>query len=155
MSSVVEIKNLTKSYGKNRGVIDVSLGIEEGDIAVVDKSLEPQHGDIVSFRDPDSSKILIKRVIGLPGDVISFDGRGNIFRNGEQLQESYLLQQQRTFAPREQYTVPEGCFFAMGDNRESSADSRFKDTTYMQITSIYAKELFSFYAPIFFLGSKY
>ena len=32
MSSVVEIKNLTKSYGKNRGVIDVSLGIEEGDI---------------------------------------------------------------------------------------------------------------------------
>ena len=32
MSSVVEIKNLTKSYGKNRGVIDVSLSIEEGDI---------------------------------------------------------------------------------------------------------------------------
>ena len=43
----------------------------------------------------------------------------------------------------------------LGDNRESSADSRFKNTTYMQITGIYAKELFSFYAPIFFLGSKY
>ena len=115
----------------------------------------PEHGDIVSFRDPDSSKILIKRVIGLPGDVIEFDGQGNVFRNGEQLEEPYLLEQQVTFAPKAQYTVPEGCFFAMGDNRESSADSRFKNTTYMQITGIYAKELFSFYAPIFFIGSKY
>ena len=116
---------------------------------------EPERGDIVSFRDPDSSRILIKRVIGLPGDVIAFDNEGNVFRNGELLQEDYLLAQKSTFAPLAQYEVPEGCFFAMGDNRQSSADSRFKDTTYMQISSIYAKELVSFYAPIFFIGSKY
>lgn len=107
----------------------------------------PQRGDIVSFYDPDSTVILIKRVIGIPGDVIEFDGEGNVYRNGEMLKEDYIAEQKSTFSNTPKYTVPEGTIFVMGDNRQHSADSRFKDTCYIPIQNIYSKELFSFYAP--------
>ena len=52
----------------------------------------PKHGDIIIFRSPDEAKLLVKRVIGLPGDRISF-ADGYVFRNGEKLEEPYLADQ--------------------------------------------------------------
>lgn len=108
----------------------------------------PKYEDVVSFKDPDSSVFLIKRVIGLPGDTISFDGTGKVFRNGKRLDEPYLKEQMSTFSSRESFTVPEGKMFVMGDNRQNSNDSRWKKTTFIPIENVYAKELFSFYCPI-------
>lgn len=109
----------------------------------------PKHGDIVSFFDPDNTDrvLLIKRVIGLPGDTISFDGKGNVYRNGHQLVETYIAEENSSFAPAINYEVPDGYMFVMGDNRYHSNDSRFKTTTFIPIENIYSKELFSFYAP--------
>ena len=87
---------------------------------------EVERGDIVVFLKPDSLSSpyddLIKRVIGLPGDVI--EGRDNqIFINGEALVETYLDDDVviRDFNSVE---VPADHVFVMGDNRSNSADSR-------------------------------
>jgi len=65
-------------------------------------------------------KDLIKRVIGLPGDVV--EGRdGHVLVNDRILVEPYLEEETTDFAP---VTVPEGCVWVMGDNRDDSRDSR-------------------------------
>ena len=85
-----------------------------------------ERGDIVVFHRPDSLPSpyddLIKRVVGLPGDVV--EGRGNqVFINGAALEEPYLDVDViiRDFAPVD---VPADHVFVMGDNRSNSADSR-------------------------------
>lgn len=85
-----------------------------------------ERGDIVVFLKPDDLSSpyddLIKRVIGLPGDVV--EGRDNqVFINGEPLAEPYLEPGTviSTFGPE---TVPEDHVWVMGDNRTNSSDSR-------------------------------
>ena len=108
----------------------------------------PKRGDIVSFTDPDDpSRKLIKRVIGLPGDVITFD-QGYVYLNDEKLDEPYLVELGTTYSRIARFEVPEGCFFAMGDNRTHSYDCREKPTHYIPIDTIYARWLFNL--PSFF-----
>ncbi len=82
----------------------------------------PRRGDIVVLRRPHrQSDPLIKRVLGLPGEVVEVhDGR--VFINGEPLDEPYLNQTTRGVMPSK--LVPEGQVFVLGDNRGSSNDSR-------------------------------
>jgi signal peptidase I len=75
----------------------------------------------VGLRAPDEND-LIKRVIGLPGEVV--EGRdGRVFVNGRELIEPYLPEDSFT-SDFEPVTVPEDHLFVMGDNREESLDSR-------------------------------
>jgi len=112
---------------------------------------EPERGDVVVFRLPsDESVNYIKRIVGLPGDVIDYDAsRALLTINGEPvatekvgdyaeepgkilvLEElgdathELLLQANGAGGPGDVYRVPEGHYFMMGDNRNNSQDSRF------------------------------
>ena len=88
---------------------------------------EPERGDIIVFNPPDDDKPYIKRVVGLPGDVIEFS-QGFVILNGQQLTEPYI-QDGITRCPGgicdEPITIPEGHVFVLGDNRRNSEDSRY------------------------------
>ena len=83
---------------------------------------EPQRGDVVVLRLPDHSReLLIKRVIGLPGERVAIHD-GKVFINGEPLDEPYLRQPTR--GRMDEVLVPDRHVFVLGDNRSASNDSR-------------------------------
>ena len=90
---------------------------------------DPQRGDVVVFTPPVSNlDEYIKRVVALPGEKIMLDG-GKVYINGEILDESYIPDSFYTgggnfLKEGQEYTVPEGEYFVLGDNRPNSSDSR-------------------------------
>ncbi|MFQ6111514.1 MAG: signal peptidase I [Nitrospinota bacterium] len=106
-----------------------------GDHILVNKFIywfrDPKRGDIVVFKFPrDESRDFIKRVIGLPGEVVEVRGR-QVLIDGRPLKEPYAVYNrlglQGMFSGREEFgpfRVPEGSLFVMGDNRDNSLDSR-------------------------------
>ena len=95
---------------------------------------EPDYGQIVVFEseladENGNDKLLIKRVIGKPGDEITLSG-GYVYRNGEKIDEPYIHMQGETWSPYGSditCVVPEGEYFLMGDHREVSVDSRWEE----------------------------
>ncbi len=88
---------------------------------------EPHRGDIIVFHSDlttakGKEKLLIKRVIGLPGDVITI-ANGNVYINGEKIEENYI-KDGRTDGDIRDLEVGKGELFVMGDNRLVSVDSR-------------------------------
>ena len=97
--------------------------LASGDIVLLTKSTNFDHGDICGFAW--NNKILIKRVIGVPGDWIEIDTDGTVYLNGEKLDEPYA--EQIAFGECDlefPYQVPQEQYFVLGDMRESSIDSR-------------------------------
>lgn len=97
--------------------------LSNGDVVLLAKTPRFDHGDLCGFTW--NNKLLIKRVIGLPGDWIEMDTDGNIYLNGEQLDEPYV--QQKAFGECDlefPFQVPAEQYFVVGDMRENSIDSR-------------------------------
>lgn len=111
---------------------------------------DPKHGDIIVFESHEKlengrNKMLIKRVIGLPGDTVEILN-GRIYVNGEMLEEDYILEPYTNEADAGNYfKVPEGCVFAMGDNRGVSLDSRYERIGYVEIDDIMGKAFVRLY----------
>lgn len=101
----------------------------------------PERGNIVTFWSDELDKLLVKRVIGLPGDTVSFSG-GYVYVNGQRLEEDYLDQQGGTISPNQSsFTVPEGCLFFLGDNRSGSNDARYWEESYIPVGNVKAHVL--------------
>ncbi len=107
---------------------------------------KPQFGDIVIFLYPDDrSQTFIKRVIGVPGDVVEIIN-GELFINNHRISEDYIKEPMvGSFGP---YEVPEHSYFVMGDNRNVSDDARFWENTYVNEADIIARAWFR-YSPNF------
>lgn len=86
---------------------------------------QPRLGDVIVFKYPADRRVrYIKRVIGVPGDVVSISG-GRVWVNGRRLTEPYLTQE--TWGDMGPIKIPRDRLFLLGDNRGNSKDSRFPD----------------------------
>lgn len=112
---------------------------------------KPDRGDIIVFHYPDDPKqIFVKRIIGLPGETVEMKN-GITYIDGEPLEEDYInpdywngsMEGDRyNCGP---FTVPEGHYFVMGDNRANSLDSRFWTNHYVSKKAIIGKALFCYW----------
>lgn len=97
--------------------------LNDGDIVVLVKTDNLKTGDLCGFYY--SNKILIKRVIGVPGDYIWIDKEGTVFVNNIELDEPYITSKSLGECDIEfPYQVTENNYFMMGDHRDTSIDSR-------------------------------
>jgi signal peptidase I len=105
-----------------------------------------ERGDIVVFWYPnDPDKSYIKRVIGLPGDVVEVRS-GNVIINGGVLNETYLDPRENvSVASQPPVQVKQNYYFVMGDNRDNSSDSRSWGLVPKKY--IYGKALFRYWPP--------
>ncbi len=109
--------------------------LNDGDNLIVDKISyrlrDPERFDIIVFPFVyKESTYYIKRIIGLPGETVQIDEEGNIYINGEILQESYgreIIKEEHRGIAANPITLGEDEYFVMGDNRNNSSDSRLPE----------------------------
>lgn len=108
---------------------------------------DPERGDIVIFKYPDDESVnYIKRVIGLPGETVTItDGKIYINHSDTPLKEDYLKEEWLVKNDGMEFQVPEGYYFMLGDNRNSSKDSRYWTNTYVARDKILAKAIFRYW----------
>lgn len=140
--------------------------------------LEIQYADVVVFEDPSdwiadeepaglgygarkvmsflglaedpNRQFLVKRIIGLPGDSLECKEKGgNVFRNGQALEEGYINPDGFPCNYTFDVEVPDGMIWVMGDNRTASADSSYHesrgDQAFVPIDSVQGKAVFTFW----------
>ncbi|WP_244833850.1 signal peptidase I [Clostridium sp. BJN0001] len=100
-----------------------------------------EYGDIVVFKSDELNKILIKRLIGKPGDKIDIKD-GIVYRNGEKLEEDYVKNNEKYDGT---FNVPEGKYFFLGDNRKISDDARYWKNPYIDGSKIEGKAQIKYY----------
>ena len=112
-----------------------------GNIVAAVRNGTYQRGDIIAFYY--NNKILVKRVIGMPGEWVDMDESGNVTIDGEPLEEPYLTEKALGECDIElPYQVPEGRYFVMGDHRSVSSDSRSSQVGCVSEEQIVGKLLF-------------
>lgn len=107
-----------QTYGNS-----MSPTLNNGEIIFSVKTGKPDRGDVIAFYY--NNKVLVKRVIGLPGDWVDIREDGTVYINNRMMIEPYLSE--RSFGNADidlPYQVPDGKYFVMGDHRATSADSR-------------------------------
>lgn len=125
--------------------------LNEGEIIFSVKTKQPEQGDIVAFYY--NNKVLVKRVIAGPGDIVDIDTDGNVYVGGQLLNEPYLSEKFKGEIDIElPYQVPDGRYFVMGDNRATSADSRHTSVGCVSTEQIIGKIIFRVW-PLNRMGS--
>ena len=112
----------------------------------------PERGDVVIFHYPDDEEELyVKRVIGLPGEVVEIkDGKVYIDGSPTPLDDSFIPEKMiGSYGP---YTVPENCYFMLGDNRNDSKDSRSWKNKFVRFDQIVGKAVVRYYPSFKWLG---
>ena len=132
MLSFIPSSSMEGTIRTNSVVFSTRYDVDEEDL---------ERYDILTFIAPDDPEITyIKRLIGLPGETIEVK-EGKVYADGVELDDSFIKDFQNQVGDGI-YTVPEGCYFFLGDNRNNSKDSRFWDNPYVPIEDIKAKAKF-------------
>lgn len=112
--------------------------LSEGQYVVAVKDSTPETGDIVAFYY--GNKVLVKRCIAGPGNWVDILADGTVTVNGKALEEPYLKQKHFGICDLElPYQVPEGTYFLMGDERETSVDSRHSSVGCVSVDQMVGK----------------
>lgn len=101
-----------------------------------------QRGDIIVFQSDELGEKLVKRLIGLPGETIEINDNGQVFIDGEKLEEPYAKETRWT---AQAFKIPQGTYFFLGDNRPVSVDARYWSTPYIPEDKIIGKATFRFF----------
>ena len=106
--------------------------LHDGDKLIVEKLSyrfsDPKRFDIIVFPPTGKKEYYIKRIIGLPGETVQIDENGNIYINGELLEENYGAETiQNPGRAAKPITLGDDEYFVMGDNRNNSKDSRSEE----------------------------
>lgn len=118
--------------------------LQNDQVIICNKLAECQKGDVVAFYY--NNKVLIKRVIGVAGDVIDISGDGVVSVNGEPLDEPYVSELALGECDIElPYQVPDNRIFVMGDHRSVSIDSRSTSVGCVAIENVIGKVLLRVY----------
>ena len=115
--------------------------LNEGEIVVSVKAKEMEPGDIIAFYY--GNKVLIKRYIAGPGKWVDITNDGIVSIDGKVLDEPYIVEPSKGICDLElPYQVPEGSYFLMGDERETSVDSRHSSVGCISKDEIVGKIVF-------------
>ena len=121
--------------------------LEDGDRLIISNLFyEPDNGDVVILSEETGlDEALVKRIIAVEGQTVDITENGEVMVDGKVISEPYiaeLIDDQHRGDMTYPLTVPEGCVFVMGDNRNHSTDSRSSDIGMVEESEILGRVLF-------------